>query len=169
MNKTFLAIILGLIFIAVVAYCYIGTEDLVVEENNSSADNQDTTDDYQPIEEYTETAKSDLIKIETPKAGVIVGSPIKLSGQVRGTWLFEATAPVVVTNWDGLILGEGYVEAEGNWMTEEFVPFTGEIIYEQVPDSYSASGTIIFIKSNPSGLPEYDDALEMNVLLDDNS
>jgi hypothetical protein len=66
-------------------------------------------------------------------------------------------------------LGESHIEPEGNWMTEDYVPFTGETTYKQQPDSYSATGTVIFMKVNPSGLLEHDDAVEITVLLDNNS
>ena len=71
----------------------------------------------------------------------------------------------MVVDWDGRIIGEGYVTAEGEWMTEDFVPFSGTIDYTLPVDSYSASGTIIFHKDNPSGLPEHDAAFEVPVLL----
>ena len=106
------------------------------------------------------------IQIEEPARGQAVESPISLSGEVRGTWLFEATAPVVVVDWDGRIIGESYIEAEGDWMTEDFVPFTGSVSYEQELEPYSASGTVIFRKSNPSGLPENDAAVEVPVVLE---
>ena len=122
-----------------------------------------------PVKETTEDPVDDLIEVTSPQAGAEVSSPVEVSGQARGYWFFEATAPVVVTNWDGLILGEGYLEAQGDWMTEEFVPFTGEITYQQTPNTYSATGTIIFMKANPSGLPEHDEAFEMLVQLEDNA
>jgi len=110
-----------------------------------------------------------LIKIDVPEMGESVASAISVSGQAKGQWFFEASAPVTVTNWNGLIIGEGFIEAEGDWMTEEFVPFNGEIVYLQEPDSYSATGTVIFMRANPSGLPENDAAVEITVLLEDNS
>jgi hypothetical protein len=122
-----------------------------------------------PGEETAADSIFNLIDVVSPQAGVDVSSPLAVSGKARGYWFFEATAPVVVANWDGLIIAEGYIEAQGDWMTEEFVPFTGEITYEQELDTYSASGTIIFMKANPSGLTENDEAFEMPVQLEDNS
>ncbi|MCB9816744.1 Gmad2 immunoglobulin-like domain-containing protein [Candidatus Nomurabacteria bacterium] len=106
-----------------------------------------------------------LIHVFTPQPQAAVSSPVSLSGEARGYWFFEASAPVVVVDWDGRIIGEGYVTAEGEWMTEDFVPFSGTIDYTLPVDSYSASGTIIFHKDNPSGLPEHDAAFEVPVLL----
>jgi len=124
-----------------------------------SPENGETTEN-----EYDVT-NSDLIDVALPLVGSTVLSPIAVSGQARGQWFFEATAPVTVTNWNGLIMGEGYITAQGNWMTEEFVPFTGSISYTQPVDTYSATGTLIFHNDNPSGLPEYAAAYEMIVQL----
>ncbi|MCK5466500.1 hypothetical protein KAI56_03330, partial [Candidatus Parcubacteria bacterium] len=77
---------------------------------------------------------------------------------------FEGDFPVVLTDWDGLIIGEGIAVAQSEWMTEEFVPFTAEIKFE-VPE-YKNNGTLILQKDNPSGLPENDDALEMPVFFE---
>jgi|GEM_PF-1827273 len=114
-------------------------------------------------------ATSGIIVIDEPVTEAAVDSPIVVSGQARGYWFFEATAPVTVTNWDGLIIGEGYITADGDWMTEDFVPFTGDIAYTQLVSPYSATGTIIFHRANPSALPENDAAIEVTVQLEDNS
>jgi hypothetical protein len=172
MNKTLFGIVLILIFVGIAVYLYTDAsgKDYNVETDGSATENNDITEEVQPVEEVdSPDSDNDLIVIESPQVGEEVGSPISVSGKVRGTWLFEATAPVIVTNWDGLILGEGYIETSENWMTEKFVPFSGEITYQQQPNSYSATGTIIFQKANPSGLPEHADALEIRVLLENNS
>ena len=131
-----------------------------------SIDNQVGTFPNDTADDVAEDASThELIEVTAPQPGVTVGSPIELSGQARGTWFFEATAPLVVTNWDGLIIGEGYITADDDWMTEEYVPFSGSIDYSLPADSYSATGTIIFQRANPSGLPENDDAFEIRVQL----
>jgi len=106
-----------------------------------------------------------IITVASPLPGDSVNNPILISGEARGYWFFEASAPVVVTNWNGLIIGEGFVTAQGDWMTEDYVPFTGTISYDLPIDSYSATGTIIFMKDNPSGLLENDMALEYTIEL----
>jgi hypothetical protein len=122
------------------------------------------------MQSQTQTSETaPIIQVQSPQVGDEVMSPVAVSGQARGYWFFEATAPVSVTNWDGLIIGEGYIEADGDWMTEDFVPFSGSISYTQEPSPYSATGTIIFHRANPSGLPENDAAVEITVQLDDNS
>lgn len=107
-----------------------------------------------------------LIRVSTPAHGASVDDPIELSGEARGQWYFEADAPVVVVDWDGRIIGESFITAEDDWMTEDFVPFSGSVSYELPKDSYSASGTVIFQRANPSGLPENDAAVEVPVILE---
>ena len=112
--------------------------------------------------------KADLIKVENPAAMSVVTSPLSLKGQARGNWYFEASAPVSLVNWDGLIIAEGTITAAGEWMTTEFVPFTGSLEftspYKDGDPDFMKRGAIIFKKDNPSGLPENDDALEIPVL-----
>jgi hypothetical protein len=97
----------------------------------------------------------------------VVESPLRLTGEARGNWFFEASAPVSLVNWDGLIIAEGIITAEGEWMTTEFVPFSGELTftspYKEGDPDFMKRGALIFKKDNPSGLPENDDALEFTV------
>lgn len=113
-------------------------------------------------------SKADLITISTPEPGNRIVSPLQLSGEARGYWFFEASAPVVLTNWDGEIIAESYVTTDGEWMTEEKVPFSGtlefESPYQQGDPEFMERGTLIFRKDNPSGMPEHDDAVEIPVV-----
>jgi len=110
--------------------------------------------------------QNENIIVSSPQPGQIISSPLELEGEVKGSWLFEATAPVVLTDWDGRIIAESYIETDQNWMMTDFVSFSGLIEFETPEDigDFSDKGTIIFQKSNPSGLPENDDALEFDVL-----
>lgn len=96
----------------------------------------------------------------------VSASPITIKGRAVGNWFFEASAPVSIVNWDGLIIGEGYVTVdEGyNWMTTEFVPFTGTVSYDASQLGPYKYGWIIMKKDNPSGEPQFDDALEFKIL-----
>ena len=127
---------------------------IIEEEENNNTDEKIS---------YVPSSASDLIKIDSPKPGdKDISSPIKIKGEARGNWFFEATAPVMLTNWDGLIIAEGYVTAQGEWMTEDFVPFEGEIVFDtkDIPD-FNKRGSLIIKNSNASGLPERDMAAEM--------
>ena len=109
----------------------------------------------------TESDKTDLIKNINVKPGDLIESPLLVTGEARGYWYFEASFPIVLVNWDGLIIANGFATAQGEWMTEEFVPFEGTI--EFTKPSYGDNGALILQKDNPSNLPEFDDALEIPV------
>lgn len=124
-----------------------------------------TSPSASPLSSTQPTASAHpLISLATPLPGEKITSPLKISGQARGNWYFEATFPVVLTDWDGHIIAEGYATAQGEWMTEDFVPFTAELSFEK--PAYSDRGNLILQKSNPSDLPENDDAYEMTVMFE---
>ena len=90
-----------------------------------------------------------------------ITSPLTITGKARGYWFFEASFQVMLVNWDGLIIAEGLATAGENWMTEAYVPFTANLVFEK--PVYSDRGTLIFKKDNPSGLPEHDAAVELQI------
>lgn len=95
----------------------------------------------------------------------VISSPLELQGEIRGNWVFEASAPVLLTNWDGLIIGESFISTEEDWMTADFVSFAGKIEFEMPDDigEFSNKGYLIFQKNNPSDLRELDDAYEIEI------
>lgn len=120
--------------------------------------------DSRPVS-YTPDAAEDLITVATPTPEQVISSPLEITGQARGQWLFEADAPVVLTDWDGRIIAEGAVTAESSWMTEEFVPFSGTLEFSSPENTgpQSVRGSLIIQRANPSGQPENDMAVEIPV------
>lgn len=114
-----------------------------------------------PAETQLTSTKGVVIYVDMPKDGAVITSPLMLHGRAPGNWFFEASAPIVLTDWDGLIIAEGYIEAEGEWMTTDYVPFHGTIDF--VKPAYGERGTIIFHKDNPSGESQFDDSAEMTI------
>lgn len=108
-------------------------------------------------------AKADLIIVDEPAIDATISSPFYFSGKARGTWFFEASFPVILTDWDGKIIGQAIATAKDDWMTENFVAFDGQIEFNYQGENNR--GYLIFKKDNPSGLPEYDDALEIPIYL----
>jgi hypothetical protein len=123
-----------------------------------------TTDDTTVLGASNADAKADVIVVDTPQPNATVSSPLTITGRARGYWFFEASFPIVVTDWDGKIIGQGHAEAQDSWMTEDFVPFVATIEFTVPADTAYRRGTLILQKDNPSGLPEHDDALEVPVL-----
>lgn len=111
-------------------------------------------------------SKRNYIRVDSPEPLETISSPVEIKGEARGTWLFEATFPLVIVDWDGRIIGEGIASTTQNWMTDEFVSFSGTVSFEKPEDVYSEKGTLILQKANASGLLEYEDALEIPIRLE---
>lgn len=111
-----------------------------------------------------ELEKKDFIFIDSPRPNTSIQSPLTIAGQARGSWFFEASFPVILTDWDGKIIAEGQANAKSNWMTTEFVPFEATLTFVVDKNIYSNKGSLILKKDNPSGLPKNDDALEIPVI-----
>jgi len=105
---------------------------------------------------------SDLIKVEKPLPNIGITSPLEIKGKARGSWFFEAEAPVKLVDENYKVLAETSIKAEGKWMTNDFVQFSGEINFENAPDG--ERGYLIFEKSNASGKPELDRKYTLPVL-----
>jgi len=102
------------------------------------------------------------IAVFLPQAGQMVKSPATIEGEVRGTWFFEAVLPIEIRNNAGQKIAVGYVQATDDWMTENFIPFRGEIEFDI---SATTSANLIFRKANPSDLPENDQEFKVPVIL----
>jgi uncharacterized membrane protein len=121
------------------------------------------------VEDVVQTTHTSLKGVElvvtSPTADSVITSPLTITGEAPGFWYFEATFPVVLVNWDGLIIAEGYATAQGEWMTENYVPFIATL--EFIKPEYGDTGALILQRDNPSGLPENDDAIEFQILFED--
>jgi hypothetical protein len=117
--------------------------------------------------EQAPAQKEGKIVVSSPlPESTVSASPIVIKGRAVGNWFFEASAPVDVVNWDGLIIGQGFVTVDQgyDWMTTDFVPFTGSVSYDASQLTPYKYGWIIMHKDNPSGEPQFDDSLEFKIL-----
>jgi hypothetical protein len=103
-----------------------------------------------------ELEKTDIIVISTPRPNELIKSPIKISGEARGTWFFEASFPIKLLDGNGKELGAAVAQAKSDWMTTEFVPFEATL---EFPTPSMKKGTLILEKDNPSDLPQNADQL----------
>lgn len=110
-----------------------------------------------PVEE---AKKAIQIDIAEPAPGATISSPVAVSGEVRGNWSFEAFFSAKVTDMEGNLLGESPIQLQGDWMTTELVPFAGTITFDK---GEATEGKLVFVKSNPSGLPENEDSYSILV------
>ncbi len=105
-------------------------------------------------------AHLDKIRVEQPLDNAVISSPSKVTGQARGVWYFEASFPVRLLDANGKELARIPAQAQGEWMTENFVPFTAELNFSQPSTD---TGTLILEKDNPSGLPQNSDQLSIPI------
>jgi len=103
-------------------------------------------------------ALPDRIELMTPLPDAIIQSPLTLEGRARGSWFFEASFPVYLLDAGGDTIAVIPATAQGQWMTQEFVPFKATLSF--TPPA-SPTGTLVLAKDNPSGLPEH--AAELRV------
>lgn len=108
-----------------------------------------------------QVVKADLIQIAGIANGQTITNPLTIKGQARGAWYFEASFPIELRNASGAVVAATVAQAQGDWMTEQFVPFTATLIFPST--SSSVAGTLVLKKDNPSGEPQFDDALEIPV------
>lgn len=106
--------------------------------------------------------KSDLIVVSSPVKGSEISSPLRISGRARGKWFFEGSFPVELVDEFGNTIAVGNVASQGEWMTEDFVPFLGTLQFNNYIKGQK--GTLILKKDNPSDLPENDDLLRVPVI-----
>lgn len=114
-----------------------------------------------PISYNNATANN--IVATTPGPGAVVGKEFSVIGQARGPWFFEASFPIEVLDKDGKQLAIGIAQAQGEWMTENFVPFRADI---KVPESYIGKATLVMRKDNPSGLLEHDASISYPITIE---
>jgi hypothetical protein len=154
--KKRITIFLIILIIGVLASCFLLKK---IEESNNYINETNLSISIEDSINY-----KDLVILNSPLKEERISSPLIIRGKARGTWFFEASFPVILTDWDGLIIAEGFATAKENWMTEDFVEFEGYLNFEK--PSYGKRGSLILKKDNPSGLPEHDDALEITIFFE---
>ncbi len=156
MSRKYLLLALFLAFIlGALIYIVLQPKKVLAPMPNTNEVNVEPVDD-----------KSDFIKVDKPSAEDLVASPLEIRGQARGTWFFEGSFPIVITDANDLIIGQGIATSSEEWMTENFIPFSATIWFDR-PET--ASGKIILKKDNPSGLKEYDNQLVLPIQFDQNN
>lgn len=106
-------------------------------------------------------SKADIIRVATPGPGEEVTSPFTVKGEARGYWFFEASFPVKLLDGNGKEITVGIAQAQKEWMTTDFVPFSATLTFAKPS---TEKGTLVFEKDNPSGLPEHADALRIPIV-----
>lgn len=116
-----------------------------------------------PLTPAYKNASSDKIYVTAPLPGAELGKNFKVTGQARGNWYFEASFPIEVLDKNGKQLVIKPVQAQGEWMTTEFVPFSVDVT---IPGSYVGPATLVLHQDNPSGLPENEASMSFPITIE---
>ncbi len=110
-------------------------------------------------------SKQDLIRVTAPE--IVDGSmtllqTTQITGEARGPWFFEGSFPIEVVDIEGTVIAQGIAQANGEWMTESFVPFS--VTLTLPANVVGQAGSLLLKKDNPSDEPQLDDLLEIPVI-----
>lgn len=111
----------------------------------------------EPIDVGNAAEMADIIFVTSPEPLDTVASPLTVTGEARGTWYFEASFPYELIGEDGDVLASGAAQADGEWMTEDFVPFSFDMTFS----ASAQDATLVLHNDNPSGDPAR--ALELRI------
>lgn len=111
-----------------------------------------------------ENSSHDEIQVELPFPGAVTGKTFGVIGKARGPWFFEASFPVTVLDATGVVLARGIAQAEGEWMTNEFVPFRADIHIKN--QKYIGPATVVLQKDNPSGEVDRDASVSFVITIE---
>ena len=97
---------------------------------------------------------SEMIEVAGPANNAQITSPLTLTGRARGPWYFESSFPIELQDNNGAVIVVTTAQAQGEWMTENWVPFTSTLTFPAQPAG--SLGKIVFKRDNPSGEPAND-------------
>lgn len=104
---------------------------------------------------------TEMIEVTTPLSLSTVTSPLTVTGRARGPWYFEASFPIELRDANNVLIAKAIAQAQGEWMTEDFVPFTAILAFPNQPAG--SQGVLTLKNDNPSGEPERDMMLDVAV------
>lgn len=116
------------------------------------------------VSDATEVVIDQQVLIAQPSPERGLTSPVRIEGQAVGTWFNEGQFSIELRTDADEVIGTAQAEAEGEWMTEEMVPFSATLAYDNFAvNPGETEGKLIFEKANPSGLPANDESVSMSV------
>ncbi len=91
------------------------------------------------------------VVITSPQPHQAISTPLTVTGKAKGHWFFEANAVLRLLDAQQREIASGTVQALGDWMTDDFVDFEGQIRFLSPA---SGTGILVLQNDNPSGLPD---------------
>jgi hypothetical protein len=115
--------------------------------------------DYLDYPEVSTIPSDDDVSLYYPVEGNTISSPLNIDGETVGSWYWEGTFRIELRSKTGDVISSTFATSEGEWMQQGYVPFTATMIFET--DEKVAD--LVFIKENPSGMPENEDEYSIAV------
>ncbi len=137
------------------SWCEVKQKCLRVWEEKCEVGTSTTT----PVVNEPQASFSDEALVLSPKQNELVVSPLKVEGQAKGNWFFEATLPVRLFDSENNIIASHFATALDDWMTEKPVRFSSTLVFS----TNATSGYLVIAKDNPSGLPQNDGSIRVPV------
>jgi hypothetical protein len=158
--SSIMALVFTIIFIFALNSCTMLTPAETTSKETTAKETAVTNSTSKETETTAKDNISDQIKVTKPQPNDVLESPLLIEGEARGTWFFEATFPIKLMDANGDVIATHFAQAQGDWMTENFVPFKAQLIFEKPATD---TGVLILEKDNPSGLPENDAKIEIPI------
>ena len=167
-SKIAISSIMALVFIFIFALnsCIMLTPAETTSKETSVKEQESKETEVTTAKETETTVKesaADQIKVTKPQPNQMVESPLIIEGEARGSWFFEGVFPIMLLDSNGNAIARHFAQVQGEWMTEDFVPFKAQIEFEKPATD---TGILILEKDNPSGLSENDASIEIPVRFD---
>ncbi len=101
------------------------------------------------------------VVVTAPAKNSTVEKTFVVAGSAPGPWFFEASFPIKVIDKDGKVLLNTHATAQGDWMTTGQVTYTANVTV----NNYTGPATLVLMRDNPSGLPENDDSVSIDIVI----
>jgi Immunoglobulin-like domain of bacterial spore germination len=118
------------------------------------------SESMEKLPENMSEVPAQMVELTSPLPSQFV-TPVTLTGRARGPWYFEASFPVELRDSSNALIVTAVAQAQGEWMTENWVPFIVTLSFPAQP--IGSSGTLVLKKDNPSGEPQNDASLVIPV------
>lgn len=139
------------------------TEDVKKEQNIEEEEEEDKDD----LEVKEEDYQCEEVRLTSIKPNDVINEGTEIKGEAYRSWYFEGSFPVEIIDITGKKVASG--NATGDWLSgntddlnaDDLIAF--KVTFTNFAPGQAETGTLIFKKDNPSGLPENEKSCEIPV------
>lgn len=123
--------------------------------------NEIPNEDHQVGSTSLQSEKGVTLTLTSPERSGNVTSPLSVAGSVPGAWSHEGQFTLRLLNADSNVLAEGAATLDGDWMSENQVPFSASLTF--TAPVAGSMGLLVLEKANPSGLQDNADSVTVPI------